>query len=152
MLTVTVDRNRISETYKATVTVVSDTAFTAIEARATEVGASYGRSIGYDLLADDNSAESGVVTLGEAVTEYSFDVESSELYYADGDYRISVYVMNESGVWSDCCLLYTSSGEAVIDSNGAAVLVKRAGTGTDERYTSAYSGADIDNFISEVLQ
>lgn len=152
MLTVTADRNRISENYKATVTVVADTPFAAIEARATENGSAYGRGIGYDMLSDDNSSDSGVITFADAVTEYSFDVECSELGYLDGNYRISVFVMDSDGIWSDCCALYTNASEQVKDSQGDAVLVKRTGTGTDESYTSAYSGADIDNFISEVLQ
>lgn len=150
MLTVSVDRDRISNIFKASVTVSSDESFTAIEARATKTGEAYGRGVGLCLLSDDDSASDGVVTLSTAVKSYSFDVESSELS-SDGEYRISVYVKNESGVWNDTCQLYTSSSDAVVDSNGAYVLVKRNGTGTDASYTSAYSGEDIDNFITEVL-
>lgn len=150
MLTISIDRNRISNHFKATVSVKSDEPVYAYEARATRSGQPFGRSIGYDLLSDDASASNRIVTLSTPVSTFSFDIESSELQ-ADGDYRISVYVRNEDGVWSDCCQLYTLSSEAVRDSNGAYVLVKRNGNGTDTSYTSAYSGNDINNFVTEVL-
>lgn len=150
MLTISIDRNRISYSFKATVTVKSDEPVYAYEARATKQGQPYGRSVGYDLLSDDASASNGIVTLSTPVSSFSFDIESDELS-SDGDYRISVYVRNEEGVWNDCCQLYSSSSEAVRDSNGAYVLVKRNGSGTDTSYKSAYSGNDINNFITEVL-
>lgn len=150
MLTVSVDRDRLSAVFKANVTVVSDSEFTAIEARATKVGAAYGRGVGVCLLSDDVTASSGVVSLGSAVKTYSFDVESSELQ-TDGEYRVSVYVMDASGVWNDTCALYTSSGEAVVGSDGVYILAKRDGSGTDSSYTSAYSGADIDEFVGKVI-
>ena len=143
MLTISIDRNRISTHFKATVTV-------HYEARATKQGQPYGRSVGYDLLSDDASASNGIVTLSTPVSSFSFDIESSELQ-TDGDYRISVYVRNKDGVWNDCCQLYTSSSEAVRDSNGAYVLAKCDGSGTDSSYKSAYSGNDINNFVTEVL-
>lgn len=150
MLTISIDRNRISHHFKANVIVQSDVPFTAYEARATITNESYGKGNGFDLLSDDSSSFNGVVTLGTPVTSVSFDVESYELE-ADGDYRISVYVRDESGVWNDCCQLYTSASETVRDSNGAYVLVKRNGSGTDASYKSAYSENDINNFITEVL-
>lgn len=152
MLSITVDRTRISENLKATVTVTSDTPFTAYEARGTEAGQAYGRGTGYCLLSDDITADNGVVTLAQAVTTVSFDIEAAELDYADGEYRISVFVRDENGVWSDCCQLYTSASEAVTDADGKNVLAKRDGSGTDESYVSAYSGNDIDSFITEVLK
>ncbi|MBR3868069.1 MAG: hypothetical protein IKM66_02020 [Clostridia bacterium] len=150
MLTISIDRNRISTHFKATVTVHSDESVYAYEARATKQGQPYGRSVGYDLLSDDASASNGIVTLSTPVSSFSFDIESSELQ-TDGDYRISVYVRNKDGVWNDCCQLYTSSSEAVRDSNGAYVLAKCDGSGTDSSYKSAYSGNDINNFVTEVL-
>ncbi len=150
MLTISIDRNRISNHFKATVTVQSDEPVYAYEARATKSGQPYGRSVGCDLLSDDVSASNGIVTLSTPANSFSFDIESSELQ-TDGDYRISVYVRDESGVWNDCCQLYTSSSEAVRDSSGAYVLAKRDGSGTDALYTSAYSGNDINNFVTEVL-
>lgn len=151
MLTVTTDRNRISAHFKGTVTVISDVPIMAYEARATKSGEPWGRGIGHDLLSDDAVSVNGVVALSAAVKTFSFDIEAEELS-SDGDYRISVYVMDPSGIWNDCCNLFTNASQAVIDKNGAAVLAKRNGTGTDESYTSAYSGTEIDNFISEVLQ
>lgn len=150
MLTISIDRNRISNHFKATVSVNSDAPITAYEARATRTGQPYGKGFGVDLLSDDISAANGIVTLGTPVNSFSFDIESSELQ-ADGDYRIGVYVRSESGVWNDCCQLYTSASEAVKDSNGNYVLVKRIGNGTDTSYKSAYSGNEINNFVTEVL-
>lgn len=150
MLTISIDRNRISTKFKATVTVQSDEPVYAYEARATRQGQPYGRGVGYDLLSDDASASNGIVTLSTPVSSFSFDIESTELQ-TDGDYRISIYVRNKDGIWNDCCQLYTSSAEAVRDSSGAYVLVKRDGSGTDASYTSAYTGNDINNFVSEVL-
>lgn len=151
MVTVATDRNRISRHFKGTVTVISDVPIAAYEARATKKGAPWGRGIGYDILSDDALSVNGVVTPPQAVSSFSFDVESGELS-SDGDYRISVYVMDSSGVWSDCCNLFTNLSQAVVDSQGAYVLTKRNGTGTDESYASAYTGTDIDNFINEVLK
>ncbi len=149
MLTIQTDRNRISNHFKSTVRITSDEEVYAYEARATRLGEPYGRGIGYDLLSDDTDASNGVVTLASPLTELTFDIESSELL-SDGDYRISIYVMNADGVWNDTCQLYTSSGEAVKDSDGRNVLVKRE-DGTQMSYTSAYSGKDMDDFITEVL-
>ena len=150
MLTITVDRNRISPYCKATVNVSSDEPIRAYEARATKKGEAFGRGVGYDLLSDDASASNGVVTLSSSAKSFSFDIESAELA-ADGDYRISVFVRDENGVWNDCSALYTSASQRVRDSNGAYVMVKRSGSGTDTSYKSAYSGDVINNFISEVL-
>lgn len=150
MLTISIDRNRISNRFKANVSVESDVPVTAYEARATRKNDSYGKGIGYDLLSDDISASNGIVTLSTPVSSFSFDIESAELS-SDGDYRISVYVRNKDGVWNDCCQLYTSSGEAVRDSIGSYLLAKRDGSGTDTSYKSSYSGNDINNFITEVL-
>ncbi len=150
MLTISIDRNRISNHFKATVSVNSDVPVTAYEARATKNGQPYGKGIGYDLLSDDVTASNGVVNLDSAVRSFSFDIESSELD-ADGNYRIGVYVKNGSGVWNDCCQLCTSASEAVVDSNNDYVLAKRKGDGTDALYKSAYSGNDINNFVTEVL-
>ena len=150
MLTIHTDRNRISGHLKATVNIVSDEPVYSYEARATRQNESFGRGIGYDLLSDDASSVSGVVTLSTPATEISFDIESSELN-SDGDYRISVYVMNADGVWNDTCQLFTSSGEAVKDSDGKYILAKRE-DGTQTSYISAYLGDDINNFVSEVLK
>ena len=150
MITVVIDRHRISRHFKSKVSVTSDVPIRAYEARAAVTGQPYGKGIGYDLLGDDLSLTNGVVELAKAVTSFSFDVESAELA-ADGDYRICVYVRDEDGVWNDCCQLYTSSSETVIDSRGDYVLIKRAGNGTDTSYKSLFSGNDIDNFIAEVL-
>ncbi|MBO5935663.1 MAG: hypothetical protein J6Q94_09285 [Clostridia bacterium] len=151
MLTISIDRRKISTLFKATVTVQSDEAVYACEARATKTGQPYGKGIGYDLLSDDISVSDGIVTFGNPVSSFAFDIESPELE-ADGDYRISIYVMNADGVWNDCCQLYTSSADAVRDSQGAYVLVKRDGSGSDSSYTSAYSGNDINKFVTEVLR
>ncbi len=151
MVSISVDRNRISEHFKATVTVTSDTPFTAYEARGYYAGDIYGRGIGYCLLSDDLTVADGVVTLSSAVTTVTFDVEAKELGYADGDYRICVFVKTENGNWDDTCQLYTSAGEAVVDSEGRNVLAKRNGSGSDEAYASAYSGKAINDFITEVL-
>ena len=152
MVSISVDRSRISTHYKATVTVTSDTPFSAYEARGSYADEKYGRGIGYCLLSDDNATGNGVVSLASAVTSVSFDVESSELCDADGDYRISVFTMNTDGVWDDTCLLLTSSGEELYGSDGRKILARRNGSGTDERCISAYSGAQINNFTEEVLR
>lgn len=150
MLTILIDRNRISNYLKATVSVNSDVPVTAYEARGTKNGESYGRGIGYNLLSDDVSTSNGVVNLSSPANSFSFDIESAELA-ADGEYRISVYVRNENGVWNDCCQLYTYDSETVRDSNGDYVLVKRTGNGTDDSYKSVFTGNDINNFVTEVL-
>lgn len=154
MLTVSMDRDRISEHFKATVSVTSDVNITAFEVRATKVGEPYASGEGYDLLSDDSSdfytVKDGVAYASEPLNSFSFYIEASELA-ADGEYRISIYVRNSDGIWSDVCQLYTNSSQALVDSSGAYVLVKRLGTGTDCLYTSSYSGEEIDNFISEVL-
>ena len=150
MINVTIDRNRISEHFKATVTVTSDEAFTKVEARATKKGSAFGKGMGICLLGDDAVSSDGVVTLSSAVKSFVFDAESNEIL-TDGEYRISVFVLTEDGKWNDGAALLTSSGATVFDKNGAVVHVKRNGSGTDEVYQSAYSGDDINNFISEVL-
>ncbi len=150
MLTVSVDRNVISKKFKATVSVSSDVLVTAYEVRATKTGELYGRGRGLDLLSDDTSVVNGVVNVPSPVRTFTFDIESDELS-SDGEYRISVYVMNEDGIWNDCCQLFTSAQQQVIDSAGAYVLVKRLGNGNDDSYLSVYPGDVINNFISEVL-
>ena len=150
MIAVTIDRNRIRGYLKGIVTVISDVPFVASEARATKNGEAWGRGIGYDLVSDDVSSVNGVVTLSSAVYSFTFDVEADELS-SDGDYRISVFVMDSSGVWNDCFNLFTKLLQAVVDKNGAYVLAKSNGGGTEESYISAYSGGEIDNFIREVL-
>lgn len=158
MLTISVDRDRLSTHLKANVTVRSDEYIQAFEARATLAGQPCGRGIGCDLLADEfdeasgyyYDSESGVAYPPEPYRSVSFDVEAAELN-TDGEYRISIYVMNKSGVWNDTCILYTKNSESVIDSDGAYILVMRNTTGEDESYTSAYSGKEIDDFITEVL-
>ena len=101
MLTISIDRNRISNHFKANVSVNSDVPVTAYEARATKINEAYGKGIGYNLLSDDATALNGVVNLEMPVKTFSFDIESSKLQ-ADGNYRISVYVRNENGMWKDC--------------------------------------------------
>lgn len=147
---VTIDRNRISSHLKATVTVISDTPFSAIEARATKKGSGFGRGVGICLLSDDESASEGVITLPSAVNSYTFDAECSEIM-TDGEYRISVFVMNTNDTWSDCSALLTNSSEVIYGKDSKKLLIERDGSGTDEVYISAYSGADIDGFITEVL-
>lgn len=148
MLTVEVDRQRISSVFSAMVTVRSDELFDAVEVRATKNGDDFGRGIGLCMLCDDLTVSDGIVLLDSPVSELTFDVEKNELD-TDGDYRISVFVRNESGVWNDCATLMTAAGESVMDQNGAPVLVKREG-GTEENYISAYKGAVIDSFVTEV--
>lgn len=150
MLTISIDRNRISNHFKANVSVSSDEPITAYEARATKTGQPYGKGIGYDLLSDDVTSSNGVVNLNSPVNAISFDIESSELT-SDGNYRIGIYVRNERGVWNDCCQLHTLASEAVVDSNNDYILVKRTGNGTDALYKSVYQGNDINNFVTEVL-
>ncbi len=150
VIDITIDRNRISNHFKATVNVTSDLPFIAIEARATHYGAAFGKGIGVCLLSDDSSAAGGVVSLPVAVKQYTFDAESDEIQ-TDGAYRITVFVQTEDGKWNDGSALYTSSGDKVFDSAGASVFTKRNGSGTDDMYTSAYSGDVINSFISEVL-
>lgn len=150
MINVTIDRNRISEHFKATVTVTSDEAFTKIEARATKKGSSFGKGIGICLLGDDAVSSDGVVTFSSAVNSFVFDAESHEIV-TDGEYRISVFVLTEDGKWNDGAAVLTAEGESVYDTDGNRIFAKRNGSGTDEAYQSAYSGDDINNFISEVL-
>lgn len=150
LIDITIDRNKISNHFKATVNVISDIPFTAIEARATAYGAAFGKGIGICLLSDDSSVAGGVVTLPAAVKQYTFDAESDELQ-TDGVYRITVFVQTEDGKWNDGSALYTSSGERVFDFEGASVFAKRDGSGTDDMCTSAYTGDIINSFISEVL-
>ena len=152
MVSITVDRIRISSNLKATVTITSDTPFIAYEARGYYAGEKYGRGIGYCLLSDDKTTTNGVVTLASAVSSVSFDVESAELDDIEGDYRISVFVMDSNGVWDDTCVLYSSSGEVMLGSDGKKICAKRNGSGTDASYISAYSGAQINNFVNEVLK
>jgi hypothetical protein len=150
VINVAIDRNRISNFFKATVNVTSDVPFSAIEARATKKGSDFGRGIGICLLSDDATTSDGVVNLPSAVKNYTFDAESNELM-TDGEYRISIFVLTEDGKWNDGAVLLTSSAQTVCDKNSDIICVKRNGSGTDETYISAYSGDDINNFISEVL-
>lgn len=149
MTTVSTDRNKVSPYLKATVTVTSDSVFYAIEARATKTGDAFGRGLGFDLLSDDAAASNGVLTLSQGVNTFLFDIEAAELS-SDGNYRISVFTRDASGVWNDCGQLYTKDSQAVMDKNGAPVLAKRT-AGTAESYKSAYSGDVINHFITEVL-
>ena len=151
MITIKTDRKKISRYLKTTVTVSSDMKITAYEARATKNSMPYGMGIGYNLLGDDVSLTDGIVIPAMPVTSFSFDVEFSELG-SDGDYRISIFVRNEDGIWNYCCLLYTSDSEKITDANGAYILAKRNGQGTDELYTSVFSGKDINDFVTEVLK
>lgn len=155
MLTFSTDRSRISDNFKANVTVNSDSPFDAFEVRATKIGEPYMRGVGYDLLGDDESEicyyQNGTAYLYEAVTSFSFDIESSELE-KDGEYRISVYVRNENGVWNDVCPLYTKTEQLIVDSDGAYIFIQRLGLGIDDSYTSVFSGDDINSFIAEVLK
>ena len=150
VIDITIDRNRISNYFKGTVNVSSDRPFTAIEARATRTGSAFGKGTGLCLLSDDDATATGVVTFSSAVNSYSFDIECSEII-TDGDYRISVYIRTEDGKWNDAAVFQTSSSETVVTSDGYRILVKRNSSGTDETYTSAYTGKNINNFISEVL-
>ena len=149
MTAVTVDRQRISDKLKATVTVTSDFLFDAIEARATKANENFGRGQGGCLLSDDTSPADGVLILSAPVNEFSFDVEKTELF-SDGEYRISVFLRNTDGVWNDCSALLTPQGENLVDSLGRKMFAKR-NVGTEETYISAYDGTVIDNFITEVL-
>lgn len=150
MINVTIDRNRISNRFKATVNVTSDKPFTAVEGRATKKGTAFGKGTGICLLSDDTATANGIVTLPSAVNNYSFDVECSEIL-TDGEYRISVFVQTEDGKWNDCSALLTSADETVYAKNSDVILVKRNGSGTDETYKSAFSGDAINEFVSEVL-
>ena len=150
MIKVTIDRNRISSRFKATVNISADKLFTCVEGRATKKGSAFGRGTGICLLSDDSATTNGVVTLPSAVDNYSFDVECGEIL-TDGEYRISVFVMTEDGKWNDCSVLLTSADETLCDKNADVILVKRNGSGTDETYKSAFSGDVINEFISEVL-
>ena len=150
MINVTIDRNRISNRFKATVNVTSDKPFTAVEGRATKKGTAFGKGTGICLLSDDTATANGIVTLPSAVNNYSFDVECSEIL-TDGEYRISVFVLTEDGKWNDCSVLLTSADETVYAKNSDVILVKRNGSGTDETYKSAFSGDAINEFVSEVL-
>lgn len=155
MLTFLTDRNRISNHFKACVTVNSDTEFDAFQVRATKIGEPYMLGVGYDLLCDDlidgGYCLDGTAYVYEPATSLSFDIESSELEN-DGEYRISVYVRNTHGTWNDVCPLYTKDEQLIVDSNSAYIFVQRLGFGTDDSYTSAYAGEDIAEFISEVLK
>lgn len=150
MLTISIDRNKISSHFKASVSVVSDTAIDAYEARATLFGAPYGRGVGYDLISDDAAAADGAAPLSPAAASFSFDVEAAELP-SDGKYRISVYVRDTNGIWNDCDYLVTKTADAVRDSSGAYVQVKRTSASINTFYQSAYTGDEINNFITEAL-
>ncbi|MBQ8209913.1 MAG: hypothetical protein IJZ35_04965 [Clostridia bacterium] len=152
---VSIDRSRISGSFKANITVTEENGFDAFEVRATKVNEPYMRGVGYDLLSDDVAdgyfCENGVAYADSALTSFSCDVESSELD-ADGEYRISVYIRNTDGIWNDVCALYTNSSQMLVDSNGEYVYAQRLGTGFDDSYTSVFSGEEIDSFIKEVLK
>lgn len=150
MVSISADTLRISSHVKANVTVTSDTPFNAYEARGYYASDRYGRGIGFCLLSDDEAAENGVAELPVAVNTVSFDVEASELQDTEGVFRIAVFVRDENGVWDDTCTLLTASGETVYGSDGCKILAKRDGSGTDESFGSAYSGAQINNFVNEV--
>lgn len=152
MLTITVDNTKIGVNKKANVNVYCDNDFfNGIEARATIEGEPYGKGFGYDLLKEDYGAENGVLTFDDVTDSFNFDVEAGDLG-GDGKYRISVYIRNLFNIWNDCCSLYINTNERVKDTGGSYVLVKRDGSGTDEKYISAYTGEEIDYFVSEVLK
>ena len=154
MLTISVDRKKISNNITATVSVFSDYMFDAVEVRATKAGEPYMRGLGYALLADEKiygySPADGTVYFDSPVSYFNFSVSAPELG-TDGKYRISVYVRDTLGVWNDVCPVYTSEMQQLTDVNGAHIFVCRDGTGTDEQYKSACKGVHIDNFIHEVL-
>ena len=100
VITVTPDKEKINGSGLVTVNVESDIPAVAFEARATLVGASSGRGIGINVIADDLSVDAaGVHTFSVPASSWSFDIAYSEIN-TDGIYRISVYAQNTNGVWS----------------------------------------------------
>lgn len=61
-------------------------------------------------------------------------------------------IVYDRKIWSIKCKLCESRGYFIVDSSGATILLRRNGTGGETVYTSAYSGEEIDNFITEVLK
>lgn len=152
---ITSSAKKISNKVKSIVNVESEKAMIAFTAKATKVGDLYGRGYGYDLISDDAGAIDGIVYFEEPVFSFQFDIESSELFYTEGEYRISIYAKYENGQWSDeysYYILYTSKNKIVIDQEGRQVLaLQEAGNGK-ESYTSKYTGRQIDDFISRILK
>lgn len=152
---IVIDRYKISKYFKANVTVNSDFAFVAFEVRATKTDEPYMRGCGYDLISDDESEayyiDNSIAYTYEPVTNISFDIEAAELA-GDGEYRITVYLKNTDGIWTDACCLYTNTSQLLVDCNGYYVYSQRNSTGMDECYVSQFSGEEIESFISGVLK
>lgn len=54
--------------------------------------------------------------------------------------------------WSNYYQLYTSTSEEVVDKDGKYVFAKKSDTDMGDSYKSAYTGSEIDKFVSEVLK
>lgn len=119
----------------------ADVATQAFEARATRSGSPYGVGVGL-LVGAFSSTPAGV--------QRTFEIYDTELTQGDGAYRISLFAQGTDGVWNDNCGLHVSGGDVFADANGDAVLVLRGST-TQESYTSAYTGPQLDAFLGGVL-
>lgn len=82
--------------------------YVEMEARATKNGAPYGRGIG--ILVISKKADSG--GFFPANTNDTFGVYPRFLGNGDGQYRISVYVKNVDGIWSDAIAFTWDSDDA----------------------------------------
>ena len=99
-VSVTPDYAKINGSGLSTVSVSTNINAKAFEARATLDGQPYGRGIGTNVISDDVMVDSsGVHIFSAPTTSWSFDVAYTEIN-TDGEYRISVYAMNEDNVWS----------------------------------------------------
>ncbi len=61
-------------------------------------------------------------------------------------------IVYDRKIWSIKCKLCESNGHIMVDNTGATILLKRNGINRETAYTSAYSGEEIEKFITEVLQ
>lgn len=61
--------------------------------------------------------------------------------------------INEAwNAWSNYYQLYTSASEEVVDEDGNYVFAKKSDSDMGDSYKSAYTGSEIDEFVSEVLK
>ena len=92
-----------------------------------------------------------------ANTAASFDVQNSELTDGEGTYKISVWGKGWDGYWNDgtrdqpkTALPLMDKAGAVFKASGSRYFVVNSGA-YGRGFVSAYTGAQIDSFIGQVI-
>lgn len=96
-ITFTKDVDIVSTVQACVVDFSVDENFTNFEARATLEDEEFGRGIGL-LVTEMNIASPNYFPANKS---FSFVITDTDLTFGDGIYRISMYVKNTDGIWSD---------------------------------------------------